>query len=275
MDTLSLFHKESYTVFTDGSSRGNPGPGGFAAIVILQRISNVYSSCETYVSEIGGFEPNTTNNRMELSAVIKGIAYILQDIESKKVSSDDIPVNIYLDSAYVLNGATKWIYGWQKNNWVTSQKTSVENQDLWKELVEALVIVKDKNIKITWTKVKGHNGVILNERCDEIATSFATKENIVLYTGKLETYRIKITTEEINNGTFLNTTQSTSSIKKSSSKNKPAYSYISLVDKKVYIDHSWIDCEKRVKGKSGVKFKKSLNAEDEQNIIADFKKFLN
>ena len=102
-------------IFTDGASRGNPGPGGWGAIIL---------SGDTTV-EIGGRENLTTNNRMELLAVISAIL---------KLPNEKQPIIVYTDSAYVVSGATRWIFGWQKNNWKTTQKEDVLNRDLWGRL---------------------------------------------------------------------------------------------------------------------------------------------
>ncbi len=154
-------------IFTDGSSRGNPGPGGWGSIVI---------SSEN-VQELGGREDMTTNNRMELMAAIEGL---------KSVDSVDL-ITLYSDSQYVIKGMTEWIEGWQKKGWKNSQKKAVLNRDLWELLLEAS---KDKNI--TWTYVKGHAENPGNNRCDEIATSFADNEATKLYKGSISNYSIKL-----------------------------------------------------------------------------------
>lgn len=152
------------TIFTDGSARGNPGPGGWAAII----------AHEDKVIEFGGpSEGDTTNNKMELTAAIEAL---------QSVGYDE-PVMLYTDSEYLKKGITEWVIGWQKNNWKTSQKKPVENQELWWALIEAS---KDKPIE--WRVVRGHDGVPGNERCDTIATAFADREPIELYDGPRDTY---------------------------------------------------------------------------------------
>lgn len=151
------------TIFTDGSSRGNPGPGGWGSIVI--RGSDV--------TELGGREDMTTNNRMELMAAIEGL---------KSVNSADL-ITLYSDSQYVIKGMTEWIEGWQKKGWKNSQKKAVLNRDLWELLLEAS---KDKNI--TWKYVKGHAENPGNNRCDVIATTFADNEPTKLYKGTIDSY---------------------------------------------------------------------------------------
>lgn len=141
-------------IYTDGSSLGNPGPGGWGTVVVCGN---------KIVHEIGGFDKDTTNNRMELQAAIEALKYIIRE-EAKDIT-------IYADSAYVLGGVTNWIFGWEKNGWRTSKKEPVLNQDLWKELIS---LVREFNGKINWQKVKGHSGHVYNDRADEIATTKAT-----------------------------------------------------------------------------------------------------
>ncbi|MEK7227631.1 MAG: ribonuclease HI [Patescibacteria group bacterium] len=152
------------TIYTDGSSRGNPGPGGWAAIIDDGKT----------VREIGGADERTTNNRMELTAVIKAL-------ESVDGNGDEI--TLYTDSEYVMKGITLWIKNWQKKGWKTAGKKAVLNQDLWQEL---LMVTEEKQVK--WKYVAGHTGIALNERCDEIATAFADGLDISLYHGPRHSY---------------------------------------------------------------------------------------
>lgn len=151
------------TIFTDGSARGNPGPGGWGAIIAK----------EFDVREIGGFDPYTTNNKMELTAAI----------EALKTLEFGVEVSVHTDSEYVMKGMTEWISNWQKNGWRTAAKKPVENQDLWKDLLKAS---EGKNI--SWQYVAGHSGHSANDRCDEIATRFADGLSVELYTGQRGTY---------------------------------------------------------------------------------------
>jgi len=172
------------TIFTDGSSKGNPGPGGWGTIVSYETIANdeLRITNGEWVTEIGGREVHTTNNRMELTACIKALQFIIHN--SKFVIQ---PIQIYTDSEYVLKGITEWIHNWQKKGWKTASKKPVENQDLWKQLLE---VVEGKSIE--WKLVRGHAGVHANERCDEIATTFADNEKINLYDGPRKKYPIKL-----------------------------------------------------------------------------------
>ena len=138
-------------IYTDGACIGNPGPGGWAAIVLLK----------SQKKELFGGEKLTTNNRMELTAAIKGLEYCnLQ--EGKQLSLNEI--KIYTDSVYLKEGITIWINKWEKNNWKTSDKKNVKNVDLWKKLKE---LVKTKQIEWCW--VKGHSGDSMNELADKLA----------------------------------------------------------------------------------------------------------
>ena len=158
---------ESITIFTDGSSRGNPGPGGFGAVIVA----------DGKVTELGGREEETTNNRMELRAAIEALVRIKD--ERRKII-------MYCDSTYVVNGITKWVFGWQKKGWKTADKKPVLNRDLWEDLLRAT-----HGRDIDWRRVGGHMGVAGNERSDEIATAYADNLTPKLYSGVLENYGIR------------------------------------------------------------------------------------
>jgi ribonuclease HI len=221
-------------IFCDGASKGNPGPGGYGAVVVLS---------EGKVIELGGGEKHTTNNRMELLGAIKALEEI-----SKTVGE----ILIYTDSKYLINGITGWVYGWQKNGWQTKDKKEVSNKDLWEKLVE---FVKGKKIK--WNYVGGHVGIAGNERCDEIASGVATGEKVSLFKGKLSDYKLNILN--------LGHNEEKKAIKHS--KSAKAYSYLSLVNGVLNIDKTWAECEKRVKGQKGVKYKKATSEYEEKEII--------
>jgi len=133
-------------IFTDGACKGNPGPGGWGALLR-------YGDKE---KEINGYDPSTTNNIMELTAVIEAIKQI------KKPSA----INITTDSTYVKNGITDWIHNWKNNGWKTAAKKNVKNKELWIEL-DSLI----QSHKINWIWVKGHSGHPENERADELANN--------------------------------------------------------------------------------------------------------
>lgn len=232
--------KEKITIFTDGAAKGNPGRGGFGVVI----------SYPDRVVEIGAFKAHTTNNEMELTAVVEAL---------RAVVGDGLPVSIYTDSKYVVEGATGWVFGWLKNNWKTKAGTDVVNKELWQALVPLL-----NKVTITWCKVPGHVGIPGNERADTIASDFAEKGTFDLYRGPKSEYGYNIE----------NTTFDASKAKDRSDARKrqaqKAFSYISLVDGRVEVHKTWAECEGRVKGKSGTRFKKSLDANNEVEIIRDF-----
>ncbi|MBQ1251425.1 MAG: ribonuclease HI [Firmicutes bacterium] len=134
------------TIYTDGACSGNPGPGGWGAILEFKGVEK----------EISGFEAQTTNNRMELTAAYRALALL----------KEPCIVKLYSDSAYLVNGfLQKWTVNWQKNGWKNSKKEPVLNSDLWKEL-----IALEQKHQITWIKVKGHSDNEKNNRCDKLAT---------------------------------------------------------------------------------------------------------
>lgn len=137
-------------IWTDGSCLGNPGPGGWAFVATDGKNT----------AERSGGERDTTNNRMELTAVIRALTAARRHSE----------IELHTDSQYVKNGMQSWLKNWKKNNWRTADKKPVKNQDLWMQL-DAL----SGTIKIHWHWVRGHNGNEMNERCDELARTAAEK----------------------------------------------------------------------------------------------------
>lgn len=139
-------------VFTDGASKGNPGPGGWGAITITP---------DGMVTEMGGGSPHTTNNKMELSgaiAALEGIAAVVG------------PVSIYTDSTYLIQGITQWVWAWRTRGWRTAAGGDVLNRDLWERLS---ALAGARGTRVDWRWVRGHVGTAGNERCDEIAVAFA------------------------------------------------------------------------------------------------------
>ena len=137
-------------LYSDGSSLGNPGPGGWGTIL----------KCCNKEKELSGGEMLSTNNIMELTGVIRGLQALKEPCH----------VTIYSDSNYVIKGIDSWLNNWIKNNWKTSNKKPVKNKELWKQYLEVSEV---HNIKTVW--IKGHNGHIENERCDVLATTEAKK----------------------------------------------------------------------------------------------------
>ena len=135
-------------IFTDGACKGNPGPGGWGAII----------RSGAHEKELSGGEPDTTNNRMELTAAIRGLEALKRPCT----------VTLYTDSIYVRDGISKWVFGWQKNGWRTADKKPVKNAELWQALVAAA-----RPHTIDWQWVKGHAGHPENERADQLACAAA------------------------------------------------------------------------------------------------------
>ncbi|WP_298724162.1 ribonuclease HI [uncultured Ferrovibrio sp.] len=141
---------ESVEIFTDGACLGNPGPGGWAAILRFRGNEK----------ELSGAEPETTNNRMELMAVIEALEALKRPCT----------VTIYADSRYVIDGATKWLQSWKARGWKTADRKPTKNVDLWQRYEEAA-----KPHQITWQWVQGHSGHVENERVDQLARAAATE----------------------------------------------------------------------------------------------------
>lgn len=135
-------------IFTDGACKGNPGPGGWGALLRMGK----------HEKELSGGEADTTNNRMEMTAVIRALNALIEPCE----------VTLYTDSRYVIDGMTKWIHGWKKNGWVSASKKPVRNADLWHDLIEAAA-----THRIDWQWVRGHSGHVENERVDRLACDAA------------------------------------------------------------------------------------------------------
>ncbi len=221
------------SIFTDGSAIGNPGPGGYGAVI--------FDQTDKKISEIGGKEEKTTNNRMEMMAIIKALE-----------KTPDGLITIYSDSKYTITGITQWVFGWEKNDWKTKNKTDVLNKDLWQKLIE---VTKDKEIE--YKHVAGHVGIAGNERVDVIANSFARGKEVVLFNGDQKDYTINL----------LDMKKDTNAVaKKSSAK---AFSYISMIDGKIEKHQTWAECEARVKGKKA-RFKKTFSKEDEDKTIEEW-----
>ncbi len=233
---------EGHLLFTDGSSLGNPGPGGWGTILVLGG---------ERVMEMGGAIKHTTNNRMELLALIEGL---------KRMKEESGDLTIFTDSKYVHKGATEWSHGWKARDWKTTAKTDVENRDLWEE---AILLLDDRKKfgHIKWTHVPGHSGIAGNERCDAIATGFAKGEEVELFEGDLGDYAVDILNIAVDEAVAEKRHSD-----RAHSRAK-AYSYLSLVNGVAMRHMTWAECEKRVKGKSGVKYKKALSPEDEKNIL--------
>lgn len=141
--------KKHVDIYTDGACSGNPGPGGWGAILVYGEVEK----------ELSGFETETTNNRMELMAVIAGLEQLKAPCK----------VDVHSDSTYVLKGISEWLPSWKKRGWKTADKKPVKNVELWQRLEEAAA-----KHEIKWNWVKGHNGHEMNERADALARGAIT-----------------------------------------------------------------------------------------------------
>lgn len=239
---MSSIPENSVIIFVDGACSGNPGPGGWGAII---------ATPIGQVIELGGRENPSTNNRMELTAAIQALSFLTQE---------NAEINVYTDSTYVIRGITQWIWGWRKRGWVSAEGKSVVNIDLWKQLSQKIV-----NRKIKWKYVKGHSGIPGNERVDEIAVSFSQGRRLDLYRGSLLQYSIPL--YDLPEDTSL---PDMNSLKKSLPNKTKPYSYLSMIGRLAIRHTNWEECERRVKGQSGAKFKKASSREEEVQILKEW-----
>lgn len=227
-------------IFTDGACTGNPGPGGWGAVVAFP---------EGRIKELGGGDPATTNNRMEILASIKALQYTRDRTET---------THIYTDSVYLIRGITEWIWAWRRRGWVNAEGGEISNQDLWREL--SRLVADRKEFGLHWHYVRGHIGIPGNERTDEIAVSFAKGRSIDLFDGSLLQYTVPIydLPEQL---------EDLPAMKSKAGPKPKAHSYLSVVGGTVMRHRDWASCERRVKGQSGARFKKALSAANEAEIL--------
>lgn len=257
-------------VFCDGSSKGNPGPGGWGSLI----------ASPAWVRELGGLSWNTTNNQMELTSAIEALRYLSASDFSEFFPGDaqtnKINLEIFTDSKYLIQGATAWGFGWEKNGWLTKDGTPVLNQGYWQELFEILKRLK-RNPKLTifWNHVPGHAGVEGNERVDTIAQGFAVNDDVELFLGEMKQYE---GAHGISFGVLLKAKE-LALLKKAEAKDKgkagtasaaatePGYPrYLSLARGELKNHLSWPECQNRVAGVSGAKFKKVKNLAEELTV---------
>jgi len=241
MSTPGSADARATVVFCDGAAKGNPGPGGWGVVI---------ATADGQVVELGGSVPHTTNNRMELTAAIRALSRIA-----------DVParVEVYTDSTYVIKGISEWIWAWRRRGWKTAEGNDVMNRELWQEL-DALVSARGKG-GTAWHYVRGHAGIPGNERVDEIADGLARGAEITLYDGPLDSYPLPIF--DLPADTSAPARRTTAE----RGKKTAAHSYLSLVDGTAMRHTTWADCERRVKGRSGARFKKAVSADDERTIL--------
>ncbi|MBX7231561.1 MAG: ribonuclease HI [Bdellovibrionales bacterium] len=241
MKNNSSLPKDTLLIYTDGACSGNPGPGGWGCVILTP---------DLLVTELGGKQSSTTNNRMEITAALSALCFI-----------ENQPNNVLLftDSTYVIRGMTQWIFAWKKNNWQTSENKSVANHDLWQQIAEVVLQRKKKySTDIEWRYVRAHVGTAGNERCDHIAVSMCHNRSYSFYQGPLDNYDLDLLS--------LPDFEPLPTMHKHSSPKK-AYSYLTYINGVVSRYSSWTECEKHVKGKPGALFKKAQTAQDEIEII--------
>jgi ribonuclease HI len=201
---------------------------------------------------LGGGAPYTTNNKMELTAAIEALAYL---------QGTPGPVAVYTDSTYVIKGIREWIWAWRRRGWRTAEGKDVLNRDLWERLA---TLVEDRGKGgLVWHYVRGHVGTPGNERVDEIADAFARNVQVACYRGPIAGY-----------GRAILDVPGDTSVPARSGKtvaravaDRSATVYLSLVDGRLMRHATWTDCERRVKGRSGAKFKKVTNSDDERATL--------
>jgi ribonuclease HI len=230
-------------IFCDGACSGNPGPGGWGAIVARPGGE---------IAELGGGQRATTNNQMELVAATEAL---------RSIESDRSPVAIYTDSVYVIRGITQWIWGWRKRGWKSADGGDVANREYWEDLAAALAkrrAAMGKEGPVDWRFARGHSGIPGNERADEIAVAFSRGARPGLYRGPLLRYSWPIYD--------LPESHELPEMKPREQKAK-AFSYLSLLGSTPMRHATWAECERRVKGQPGAKFKKAASASDEEAIL--------
>jgi ribonuclease HI len=227
-------------VFTDGAAKGNPGPGGWGAIVLTPGGE---------VTELGGAGGHTTNNRMELSGAIAAL---------ESLRSTPGPVDVHTDSTYLIHGISRWIKSWKRRSWKTVDGKDVLNRDLWEEL-DALVEERGQHNAVRWHYVKGHTEIPGNVRADRIATEHAAGRLLPLYRGPVADYPVPLLD--------LPALQRRAAPRAGTARKRQPYSYLSVVAGRPMRHRTWAECESRVKGRSGARFKKAMSRAEEAAIL--------
>ena len=235
----------SIVVFTDGASKRNPGPGGWVVVIVTP---------DGHVTELGGGAPHTTNNKMELTGAIEALTE-LQHVDGA--------LSVYTDSTYVIQGIESWVHNWKRRGWKTATGGEVLNRDLW-EALSALVSERPPR-SISWHYVRGHVGIPGNERVDAIADAFAVKGRTELYVGPLLGYPVPIL--DLPADTSVPARSKPAAGGGSGKSKGPAFSYLGVVDGTPMRHSTWAECERRVKCRSGARFKKATSGDDQAAIL--------
>ena len=237
-NTNNIEKPSSHLIYSDGACSGNPGPGGWAFIH--------WNPNDDGVFEGSGFENNTTNNRMEMTASLEAL---------RRVPAND-SVILYTDSVYVIRGITQWVFGWKKRAWKTAEGNEVINRDLWERLLNACF-----QKKIDWRYIPGHKGFPGNERVDVLAVAQSQRTPLAPYSGPSAHYHFKLfpLPEKIplpemknNNG---------------KSEDKSKIFYLSYVNGVLVRHKTWEQCQACVKGVSQARFKKVTSNEEAQSVV--------
>jgi ribonuclease HI len=239
---------QSVVIFTDGACTGNPGPGGWGSIVALP---------DGTVRELGGSERATTNNRMEMTAAIEALSILSTPAPQ--------PILLYTDSTYLIRGITQWIWGWRSRGWKNAEGKDVANRDLWEDLAHQITRLTPATVD--WKYVRGHAGFPGNERCDEIAVRFSLGKSVDLYVGPRISYTVDLSQIPVDQPLPENKSRSAGSNGKSSSRGSGPTSYLSYHGGIVMRHATWAECERRVKGQSNAKFKKTKSEQEEKETL--------
>jgi ribonuclease HI len=246
--------QKNVVIFTDGACSGNPGPGGWGSVVWMP---------DNTIHELGDGVRETTNNRMEMAAAI----HALKMLEL----TEPTQILLYTDSQYLIRGITQWIFGWRAKGWKNAEGKDVANREHWEELLRQVTRLKPNTIQ--WKYVRGHSGYPGNERCDQIAVSYAQGKPDRLYTGPKDGYFVDLeqlpADEPLPEKSTSKSKSSSGSTGGGSSKSSGggSVSYLSYINGVLKRYSTWAECEKAVKGRPGVKFKKVKSRQEEQETL--------
>lgn len=237
--------EQPIVVFTDGAAKRNPGPGGWGVVIVTP---------DGHVTELGGGAAMTTNNKMELGGAIAALTH-LEQVAGR--------LAIYTDSTYVIQGIEQWVHNWRRRGWRTATGGEVLNRDLWEGL-HALTSARPAR-SIAWHYVRGHSGIPGNERVDAIADGFAVRGHVPLYVGPLIGYDVPIL--DLPDDTRVPRRSGSPSGGGGRSAKGSAFSYLSVVDGRPMRHATWAECERRVSGRAGARFKKAMSADDQAAVL--------